>query len=113
MQVRVRLFAGLRERAGADEVALELPEGARVRDVLDRMHELTAGVPVVMAVNQEYAAEDAPLHADDELALIPPVSGGSVGQLARPGHRRTAGARSARSSASATPAPAPSSHSSA
>ena len=79
MQVRVRLFAGLRERAGTDEVALELPDGARVRDALDRMGELTAGVPVVLAVNQEYAAEDEALNAGDELALIPPVSGGSVG----------------------------------
>jgi molybdopterin synthase catalytic subunit len=73
------LFAGLRERAGADQVSLELPDGARVRDALASMHELTAGVPVVMAVNQEYAGEDEPLSAGDELALIPPVSGGSVG----------------------------------
>ena len=35
MQVRVRLFAGLRERAGADELELELPDGASVRDALD------------------------------------------------------------------------------
>ncbi len=78
MQVRVRLFAGLRERAGGDEVSLELPEGARVRDALASMHELTAGMPVVMAVNHQYAAEDDRLSAGDELALIPPVSGGSV-----------------------------------
>jgi molybdopterin synthase catalytic subunit len=77
--VRVRLFAGLRERAGADEVSLELPDGARVRDALASMRELIAGVPVVMAVNREYAAEDEPLNVGDELALIPPVSGGSVG----------------------------------
>ncbi len=79
MEVRVRLFAGLRERAGADEVSLELPDGARVRDALASMHDLTAGVPVVMAVNQEYAREDETLSPGDELALIPPVSGGSVG----------------------------------
>lgn len=79
MQVRIRLFAGLRERAGADEVELELPEGARVNDALERMRELTAGVPVVMAVNREYARGDDPLSTGDELALIPPVSGGSVG----------------------------------
>jgi MoaE-MoaD fusion protein len=79
VHVRVRLFAGLRERAGTDVLALELPEGARVRDALASMQELTAGVPVVMAVNQEYAAEDETLSAGDELALIPPVSGGSVG----------------------------------
>ena len=79
VRLRVRLFAGLRERAGADELSLELPDGARVRDALASMHELTAGVPVVMAVNHEYAADDEPLRAGDELALIPPVSGGSVG----------------------------------
>jgi MoaE-MoaD fusion protein len=79
MQVRIRLFAGLRERAGADEVELELPEGARVNDALERIRDLTAGVPVVMAVNREYARGDDPLSTGDELALIPPVSGGSVG----------------------------------
>jgi molybdopterin synthase catalytic subunit/molybdopterin converting factor small subunit len=81
MQVRVMLFAGLRERAGASVVELELPDGALVRDALDRMSALADGVPVVMAINQEYAGVDAPLHAGDELALIPPVSGGSVGEL--------------------------------
>lgn len=79
MRVRVRLFAALRERAGADEVELDLPEGASVRDALDRLRTLTAGVPVVMAVNQEYASDDEALVAGDEIALIPPVSGGSVG----------------------------------
>jgi molybdopterin synthase catalytic subunit len=75
------LFAGLRERAGASEVELELPEGARVADALERMRSLTEGVAVVMAVNHEYADAGAPLQGGDELALIPPVSGGSVGAL--------------------------------
>jgi molybdopterin synthase catalytic subunit len=79
MNVTVRLFAGLRERAGADEVALELPDGARVGDALERMDALIAGVPVVLAVNHEYADAQQSLAAGDELALIPPVSGGSVG----------------------------------
>ncbi len=81
MQVRVRLFAGLRERAGAADVELELPEGARVADALAELSELTHGIPVVMAVNQEYAGGESPLHAGDELALIPPVSGGAVSSL--------------------------------
>ena len=81
MQIRVRLFAGLRERAGADELELELPEGAVVGDALERMRALTDGVPVVMAVNQEYADLGAPLHGGDEVALIPPISGGAVGAL--------------------------------
>jgi molybdopterin synthase catalytic subunit len=78
MRVRVRLFAGLRERAGTDELELELPDGAVVGDALERLEEISAGTRVVMAVNREYADADALLHSDDELALIPPVSGGAV-----------------------------------
>ena len=79
MQVRVRLFAGLRERAGSPEVALELPDGASVGDALAQLSSLTEGVPVVLAVNRQYAQHDDILQAGDEVALIPPVSGGSVG----------------------------------
>jgi MoaE-MoaD fusion protein len=81
MQLQVRLFAVLRERAGSDRIELELPEGALVSDALELVQPLTEGVPVVMAVNREYAEIDAILHGGDELALIPPVSGGSVGAL--------------------------------
>lgn len=83
MKVRVRLFAALRERAGADEVELELPDGARVADALARLDDLAGGLSLVMAVNHEYAAADAPLSAGDELALIPPVSGGAPPPHAR------------------------------
>lgn len=85
MLVRIRLFAALRERAGRREVELELPDGARVEDALERLGELTFGTPVVMAVNQEYAGADTPLQPGDELALIPPVSGGQ--EPDRPGAR--------------------------
>ena len=81
MQVRVRLFAALRERAGTAELELELPDGALVADALERMRGLTDGVPVVMAVNQEYADVSSTLHGGDEVALIPPISGGAVGAL--------------------------------
>jgi molybdopterin synthase catalytic subunit len=81
MEVRVRLFAALRERAGATEIDVSLPDGARVSDALAELSELIDGIPAVMAVNQEYADADAQLHAGDEVALIPPVSGGSVGAL--------------------------------
>jgi len=76
--VRVRLFAMLRERAGRGEIELELPDGSRVGDALARLEELAQGLPLVMAVNREYAREEALLHAGDELALIPPVSGGEL-----------------------------------
>jgi MoaE-MoaD fusion protein len=81
VQVTVRLFAMLRERAGASEMTLELPEGARVRDALESLGDLARGLPLVMAVNREYAPEDQVLNPGDELALIPPVSGGATAGL--------------------------------
>ena len=78
MEVTVRLFAMLRERAGAREVTLDLPDGARVRDAIAALGDVAAGFPLVMAVNREYAPDDQVLDAGDELALIPPVSGGSA-----------------------------------
>jgi MoaE-MoaD fusion protein len=77
MLVRVRLFAQLRERAGRSELELELPEGALVSDALAAVGDLAEGLPLVMAVNREYARADDPLSASDELALVPPVSGGA------------------------------------
>jgi MoaE-MoaD fusion protein len=77
MKVKVRLFAVLRERAGRDTVELELADGATVRDAISAMP-VAEGVPVVMAVNREVAAGDVVLEPGDELALIPPVSGGAI-----------------------------------
>src|ERR1700712_3490523 len=78
MEVTVLLFAMLRERAGTRQLTIELPEGARVRDALDKLGDLAADLPLVMAVNREYAPEDHVLDPGDELALIPPVSGGEA-----------------------------------
>lgn len=83
MTVRVRLFAILRERAGADEVEVALEDGATVADALAALgerpglEEVLGRLPVRMAVNREYADADTALGAGDELALIPPVSGGA------------------------------------
>ena len=74
----MKLFAMLRERAGASELTLELPDGARVADALAQLEPIAAGLPLVMAVNREYADEEAALDPGDELALIPPVSGGEA-----------------------------------
>src|SRR4051794_35405209 len=76
MLVHVRLFAMLRERAGRDVLELELPEGARVADALAAVDDLAGGLPLVLAVNREYAPPEQQLAAGDEVALIPPVSGG-------------------------------------
>jgi molybdopterin synthase catalytic subunit/molybdopterin converting factor small subunit len=78
VKVSVRLFAGLRERAGRDELELDLPEGARVADALAAVAHLAPGVSLVLAVNREYATPDVVLHPGDELAVVPPVSGGAV-----------------------------------
>ena len=75
VQVRVRLFAGLRERAGWSERDLE--DVAHVADVwpLLELGERPGGL--LYAVNLEYAREDRVLQPGDEVALIPPVSGGA------------------------------------
>jgi molybdopterin synthase catalytic subunit len=81
--VRVRLFAILRERAGRESIEVDLAEGATVADAIGALSKLPAlaGVldrlPVQMAVNREYATMDTRLAAQDELALIPPISGGA------------------------------------
>jgi molybdopterin converting factor subunit 1 len=81
MRVKVRLFASLREGAGRPEVVLELPAGATAEDAWGR---LTADFPALSSrraslaasVNRRYAAFDTVLREADEVAFIPPVSGG-------------------------------------
>jgi molybdopterin converting factor subunit 1 len=81
--VRVRLFAALREQAGRDSIEIELGEGATVADALEQLSSqpplagLLERLPVAMAVNRDYASAETPLRAEDELALIPPISGGA------------------------------------
>jgi molybdopterin converting factor subunit 1 len=84
MVLQVRLFAILRERAGSDMLDVELPEGATVAEAMQEiaaasepLGKALEAMPVVMAVNRSYAAEETQLSAGDELALIPPVSGGA------------------------------------
>jgi molybdopterin converting factor subunit 1 len=83
MTVRVRLFAILRERAGRDSVEIDLPEGATVSDAFERLAaapglaELVERMPLRMAVNREYASAGTTIAAGDELAVIPPISGGA------------------------------------
>jgi molybdopterin synthase catalytic subunit/molybdopterin converting factor small subunit len=81
MRVQIRLFASLRERAGTDLLTLDLPDGARVSDALDELRWLTGDLRTVLAVNRDYASVETLLRADDELALIPPVSGGAAESL--------------------------------
>jgi molybdopterin converting factor subunit 1 len=77
MDVTVRLFAGLRERAGTGERELELPEGATLADVWPALRLGEEPPGLLYAVNREYAGRDQPLADGDEVAVIPPVSGGA------------------------------------
>ena len=81
MKTTVRLFAILREKAGTSKLTLELPEHSTVADLLAAMEtsfpNLSASAPHTMiAVNTEYVEKTHSLHDGDEVALIPPVSGG-------------------------------------
>ena len=81
VKVRVLLFAVLRDAVGAAEVTLQLPTGATARSAADQLADrfppLKTYLPrVAFAVNQQYVPAHSELHDADELALIPPVSGG-------------------------------------
>jgi molybdopterin converting factor subunit 1 len=80
VNVTVRLFAGLRRAAGRREVVVALDDGARVVDLLDAVRAQLPGFEpgqCVVAVNREYAPPTLALHDGDEIALVPPVSGGA------------------------------------
>ena len=81
MHVTIRLFARLRELAGASELARDVPDGATASDawsVVVREFPPMAEYSrtVACAVNEEYARLSAPLREGDEVAFLPPVSGG-------------------------------------
>lgn len=80
MTIRVLLFASYADAFGAPEIAVEVPPGARVRDVLERVRALAAGKRVpeapMVAVNERYAQADQVVTPNDEVAIIPPVAGG-------------------------------------
>ena len=81
MKIAIKLFAGLRDRAGTGDLSVELPDGATVKDAIDTAQhntpkEWTAPTSLMAAVNNEYVEFNAALSDGDELALIPPVSGG-------------------------------------
>ena len=76
VQVSIRLFAGLRERAGTGARELELPDGATLTDVWAALELGDEPPGLLYAVNKRYAAADTALADGDEVAVIPPVSGG-------------------------------------
>lgn len=83
MQIKILLFASCRDAVGSGQIELDLPEGTTVGELKE---ELIAAFPKLAgiagslstAVNMEYASDDAVLADEDEVALIPPVSGGAL-----------------------------------
>jgi molybdopterin synthase catalytic subunit len=76
VKVTVKLFAGLRERAGWSARELELPDGAKLKDVWAELELGEQPRGIHYALNKGYADKSAALSDGDEVALIPPVSGG-------------------------------------
>src|SRR2546426_2366622 len=81
MDVTVKLFSTFRQVTGLRETTLRLPEGATVDALLVRLLEAhpelaTHRGSMILAVNQEFAAPATKLRSKDEVALLPPVSGG-------------------------------------
>lgn len=81
MTITILLFAGLAERANQREIQLTLPEQATVRDLLQAAAEQYPALSPLLgscfvSLNHEYAAPDHVIQANDEIALLPPVSGG-------------------------------------
>ncbi len=81
MTIRVNLFAAMRDLTGTDAAAVELPPGATVADlrrVLGERFPNAAGLLArsAVAVNHDFAEDSLSLRASDEVAVIPPVSGG-------------------------------------
>jgi MoaE-MoaD fusion protein len=77
VNVRVRLFAALRERAGSGELDIELGDGATVGDVWPALGLGTEPPGLLYARNRAYVEPQEQLSAGDEVAVIPPVSGGN------------------------------------
>lgn len=84
MKLTILLFATLKSRAGRNRVEVEIPEGASPTDLLAAVRAACPALApaldsAVLAVNREFAFEDIALKPGDEVALFPPVSGGTAG----------------------------------
>jgi MoaD family protein len=81
IRVQVKFFAAPREALGTDEIALDIPVGSRVKDLIDTLREMH---PVLesytrflsVAVNRAYVGRQTELHDGDVVACLPPVGGG-------------------------------------
>jgi molybdopterin converting factor subunit 1 len=84
-EIKVLFFATLKERAGKDQISITLPEGATVQELKDVLGKLLPSLAPAMtsalvSVNREYAFDDEVIPSKAEVAIFPPVSGGSEGE---------------------------------
>lgn len=82
MRIKVAYFGVLRDLAGRDQETVELRDGALLAELYSTLQERIPGLSkfgssLALSINYEYAATDSPLHDGDEVALLPPVSGGA------------------------------------
>jgi len=87
MRVQVLFFGQLKDLAGKSGEVLDLPEGSSVRDLIEvcatQVPAMRTSLPsLAVAVNQHYAGAETKLKANDEVALLPPVSGGATEKAA-------------------------------
>lgn len=83
MRVRVVYFGILREMAGHEQETVELADDARLAELYSQLQQTIPGLSkfgnsIALSINYEYAQLNAPLHEGDEIALLPPVSGGAA-----------------------------------
>jgi molybdopterin converting factor subunit 1 len=81
MRVTIRLFALLKDRAGTDHIELNLPEKSTIAHAVEQVRNRIPALAdhlnhIAFALNRSYTQSNTPLQDGDELALIPPVSGG-------------------------------------
>lgn len=81
MKIKVKFFASYREAVGMDELDLEMEGGSNVSQLLEAVKALHPAIgeliePLIVSVNKEYADFNKVLKDGDEVALLPPVSGG-------------------------------------
>jgi molybdopterin synthase catalytic subunit len=80
VQIRVLFFGVLKDLAGRSAESLDVPESSSAGEVIQRYENLIPNsglTSIAISVNQEYSTPDRTLHAGDEVALLPPVSGGA------------------------------------
>lgn len=81
MNIRLKFFASAREIVGTKDLDMDIEKGSKAKDVLDRLKEKYPGLKkldgqLILAVNKQTGRADKMIEDGDEIAVLPPVSGG-------------------------------------